>query len=425
MLLIAYIFGDQRLFFNQIILAIILIGQVYELVRYINKTNRELAKFILAIKHSDFSISFSKSKIGASFDELNTSFEEIIDLYKKAKIEKEAQFQYLRNVVSHINIGIISIEDESDITLMNRNADQLLKVNGIRNWQILKEKRPQFTSLVEEMGSEGRRLIELNINNEIHTLSLDISSLVLLDKTYKLLTFQDIRSEIEEKEIEAWHKLIRILTHEIMNSATPISSLTETMQMMLEKNELTEETIEDLRFSLKTIQKRSDGMLAFIDDYRKITKVPKPVFEMVDLPDLLKAIKMLTKADMAKENITLEVVLSDNIEVKLDPKLAEQILLNLIANATWALKKVSDKRIELTAYQEGNFFVIAVKDNGQGIPEKQLKEIFVPFFSTKPQGSGIGLSLTKQIMHLHHGFIKVDSVPGEGTTFYLHFPKSV
>lgn len=420
LVLLTTIYGDQRLFFNQIIFGIILIIQIWELLHYIQKTNRELAKFILAIKHGDISINFAKTKIGESFIDLSQAFEEIIEQYKTAKIEKEAQFQYLKNIVSHLSIGIISVEDNEKITLFNTSAEQILNKKGINNWRILKEQLPEFTASVESQLPDGRQLFELKTGSETQTLSLNVSTLSLLDKHYTLITLQDIKNEIEQKEIEAWHKLIRILTHEIMNSATPISSLTETMQMMLEKEPLSEETLNDLRFSLKTIQKRSDGMLAFIDDYRKITKVPKPKTEQVNLKEFLAEIELLTKAGLKKDNITLKVQ-SETITAEFDQKLIEQVLLNLIKNAQQALSETREAKIEINAFGKNNQVIIEVLDNGPGISEELKKEIFVPFFTTKKSGSGIGLSLSKQIMHLHGGTIKLRSNQDE-TIFSLYFP---
>lgn len=419
-MLLTTIYGDQRLFFNQIIFGIILIIQIWELLHYIQKTNRELAKFILAIKHGDISINFAKTKIGGSFIDLSQAFEEIIEQYKIAKIEKEAQYQYLKNLVSHLNIGIISVEDNEKITLFNTSAERILNNKGINNWRILKEQLPEFTQSVENQIPDGRQLFELKTEGETQTLSLNVSTLSLLDKSYTLITLQDIKNEIEQKEIEAWHKLIRILTHEIMNSATPISSLTETMQMMLEKDPISEETLSDLRFSLKTIQKRSDGMLAFIDDYRKITKVPKPKTELVNLKEFLAEIELLTKAGLKKDNITLKVQ-SETITAEFDPKLIEQVLLNLIKNAQQALSETREAKIEINAFEKNNQVIIEILDNGPGISEELKKEIFVPFFTTKKSGSGIGLSLSKQIMHLHGGTIKLRSNHGE-TIFSLYFP---
>lgn len=424
----ALIFGDDRLFFNQIILFIVLILQVAELLRFINHTNRELAKFLLAIKHRDFSINFSKSKVGQSFDELNEAFTEIINTYKNVKMENEGQFHYLKMVVSHINIGIISLENNESIVLINKTAEQVLNAEGVKNWKILKNKQSSFVQEIDAVGDTGRKLINIEAHGETRTLSVDVNSMIMLGKTYKLITFQDIKGEIEQTEIEAWHKLIRILTHEIMNSATPISSLTETMLSILEKDgqqkpleDLDNETIEDLRFSLKTIQKRSDGMLSFIDDYRKLTKVAKPKLEPVQVQELFNSIEHLMSSELNKENIRFESQIDGVATIQMDSHLIEQVLINLITNSIHALEGVTNPIISLRACKDHEKQVIEIKDNGCGIPKKELNQIFVPFFSTKKQGSGIGLSLSKQIMHLHGGNIKVSSELGEGTVISLFF----
>lgn len=428
LLALSYIFGDNRLFFNQIILFIILVIQVYELIRFLNYTNKELSKFILSIRHNDFSINFRRSKIGQSFEDLHDAFDDVIQAYEDAKIEKQAQFEYLRLVVGNINVGIISLENNEDIVLMNKPAERVLKVQGIKNWKILKEKSRGFTDQIQALGDSGRKLIELTIDGESQTLSVDVISMKMLEKDYKLITFQDIRGEIEQKEIEAWHKLIRILTHEIMNSATPISSLTETMQTVFEKegksktiDELENEDIEDLLFSLKTIQRRSNGMLSFIDDYRKLTKVAKPKLQVEAISDLFGAMEDLLKTEMTKLNIEFQSHIDEITDLKIDTSLIEQVLINLIKNSSHAVIKQANAKIELLAYSESGRAIIEIKDNGAGIPEKELREIFVPFFSTKKEGSGIGLSLSKQIMHLHGGTIRVKSEVGVGTSFYLSF----
>jgi nitrogen fixation/metabolism regulation signal transduction histidine kinase len=429
MVLIAAIFGDERLIFNHIILLVILTFQVTELIRFVNKTNRSIARFLFAIKHSDISINLSEKKSGSSFAELQTAFEEIMHSYKNIKIEKEANFHYLKHIIEHIKVGIISIENKEDIVLFNLPAEEILNVMGVKNWQILKEKQVYFVNEIERLGDEGKGLIEINTNQEVKTLSVDISSMKLLDKQYKVITFQDIKSEIELKEIEAWHKLIRILTHEIMNSITPITSLTETMQTMLSEDgqqkslqSLDDETIGDLLFSLKTIQKRSNGLIDFVGDYRKLTKVPQPVFEETNIQDLLQGMESLMRPALEKKGIALVVTIEEGVNMlSIDPKLIEQVLLNLITNSKHALADRANPSIELKAYQKNKTTFITVGDNGMGISKKEIQEIFTPFFSTKKEGSGIGLSLSKQIMYLHKGRISVNSMPNDQTTFILQF----
>ncbi len=428
-LLLAWILGDIRLFFNQIILGVIFIAQVIELIHFVNHTNRELARLFLSIRHSDFTVSFKENALGNSFQELQDSFSEIIHAYRVVKIEKEAQFQFLQMLVNQIQIGIISLQDDQ-IILINPTAERLMNISGLKNWKLIQQLNPALAVELEQLNEGGRKLIEVKLRDENKVLAVDVSTMIILNKTHKLITLQDLNSEIEQKEIEAWHKLIRILTHEIMNSVTPISSLTETMQSMLIDKEgkqksqqvLEDETISDIRFSLNTIQKRSERLLDFVDNYRKLTRVPKPVAEVVNLNEFLSNIEQLMKPELLRRQIQLTLTIeNESLQAKIDVTLVEQVIINLITNSTHALTDRADKIIHLKAYSKENHPVIEVTDNGTGIPEKELKEIFVPFFSTKKEGSGIGLSLSKQIMSLHGGSIRVSSQVNSGTSFYLQF----
>jgi len=429
-IIISLIFGDVRLFFNQIILGLLLIIQILELIRFVNHTNRELAKFFYAIRHSDFSITFKQSILGKSFKELQDSMVEIIQAYKQVKIEKEAQFHFLQMLVNHLHIGIIAIDDLEGIILINPTAENMMGMPGLKNWKLLKQHNPYFTKEIENLGSHGKKLLEMKSSYETHFLSVDVRTLIILDKPLKLITLQDINSEIEQKEIEAWHKLIRILTHEIMNSVTPISSLTETMQSLLKDRsgnekqlqDIQQETISDISFSLNTIQKRSDGLLHFVENYRKLTKVPKPHLEKTDIKIFFDAVEKLMSHELTRKKIAIKIEVATPVEIDLDPALMEQVLINLITNSIHALEGLRDPLIELKSYQKNKQIVIEVGDNGKGIPAKELGEIFIPFFTTKKEGSGIGLSLSKQIMSLHGGSIKVHSEVNAGTSFFLYFP---
>lgn len=430
-LVIAYIFGDRRLFFNQIILFLILAIQVAELIRFVNHTNRDLSRLFLAIRHSDFSVTFKQASLGKSFKALQESMKEIIEAYKKVKIEKEAQFHFLQMLVEQLHIGIISIEDQ-DVVLINRTAEQLLGIEGLKSWKFIKQFNPSFIGEVEQLGDQGRKLMEVKNVGGTKMISVDVRTPVILDKPLKLITFQDINSEIEQKEIEAWHKLIRILTHEIMNSVTPISSLTETMQGILQEkhgeqkslSKITEENIADIRFSLNTIHKRSEGLLTFVDNYRRITRIPRPELQVVNVKEFLTSIVHLMQPELKQKKIQLTLATNEeNLTVQLDQKLVEQVIINLITNSIHALGNSENPTIKILAYEQDKSIIIEVADNGKGIPEKELTEIFIPFFSTKKEGSGIGLSLSKQIMSLHGGRIRAISVYGAGATFYLHFRK--
>ncbi|HEY9048422.1 MAG TPA: ATP-binding protein, partial [Ohtaekwangia sp.] len=247
---------QQHMFFNLITLSIIFILLLIELIYFVNNTNRELARFFTGIRHSDFTMTFYEAYKGKSFRELEDSMQQILDAYKQVKIEKEAQYQFLQLLINQLPIGILSLEGETIVSI-NSTAEKLLEATGTKNLSLIKQRHPWMTAI---LGEQGSRLIELKRHNDTIPLAVQVSSSRILEKNYTLITLQDIRSEIEQKEIEAWHKLIRILTHEIMNSVTPIASLTETMQSMLtdksgqvkEIQAITTDTLGDIRFSLNT-----------------------------------------------------------------------------------------------------------------------------------------------------------------------------
>lgn len=427
---LAFIFARTDLFFNQVILLGIIIIQVTELIRFVTYTNRELARLLLAIRYSDFSISFKGKKHGKSFQELQDAFVEIIEAFKKVSVEKEAQFKFLQVIIENIKVGLIAIKEDYEVELMNQQAEELLGIDKPKYLKQLLQLKPDFLQEVNEMLDNERKLIELTRKDKKLQISIQVNRLKILNLRYTLITFQNIKSEIETKEIEAWHKLIRILTHEIMNSVTPITSMTETMLMMLgdgdgikKAAEIDQETIDDLSFSLKTIQKRSDGLLHFVDDYRKLTKIKNLHIEVVDIKELLTSLEQLLKADMNEAKTSLNIDIQEGLQIRLDRPLIEQVLINLITNAKHAVRDSQHPEIQIRAYADLRHHYIEVSDNGIGVDLEKQEQIFVPFFSTKPEGSGIGLSLSKQIMKKHGGDLTLTSIPKEGATFTLEFSK--
>lgn len=426
---LAFIFAKTELFFNQIILVSVIIIQVSELIRFITYTNRELAKLLLAIRYSDFSISFKGKKRGKSFQELQDAFVEIIDAFKKVSVEKEAQFKFLKVIVDHINVGIIAIKEDYEIELMNQSATDTLKVTVPNYWKQFQQLLPHFAEEISHMDDNERKLMELNIKGDALQISVHLTRIKILNYRYNIITFQDIKSEIEQKEIEAWHKLIRILTHEIMNSVTPITSLSETMLMLLQTeekkqkpiSEVTEEDMEDLTFSLNTIQKRSEGLLHFVDDYRRLTKIKQLELEKLPVKAVVEDITNLMQSEFKRENIVLKTDIRSDFEIAIDEKLVAQVLINLLTNARHAVEGVENPEVKIKAYYEERNKVIEIQDNGCGIEPQKMDQIFIPFFSTKEQGSGIGLSLSKQIMKKHKGDLRVRSEQGQGASFFLVF----
>lgn len=425
----AIIFGRADLFFNQIILGILITIQVVDLIRYVRSTNRDLAKFLLAIKNADFTVGFGQERDN-SFQSLHNAFREILDSYRRMNAEREAQYHYLTLLVSHINVGIISLRGDDAIALMNRAALDLLQTETYHYWHNLQRKYPQLVQETEALLEGESKLIELTVGGKIKRLSVQVSSAILLQESYRIVTLQDIEQEINQSEVDAYHKLIRILTHEIMNSVTPIASLSETLLMLLQDEdgqprpwkEVGETYLEDVVYSLQTIGKRSDGLLHFVEDYRTLTKLPPPQPEKVPVYHLLHTVGRLMQAELQQQGIDLHIHTEpEELALWGDPRMIEQVLINLVTNSIQALAATATPNIALRGYASPHQVVIEVADNGAGIEVDKVDQIFVPFFSTKAQGSGIGLSLSRHIMTLHRGAIGVQSEPAVKTTFFLYF----
>lgn len=431
LVLLAWLIGKGDLWFTSVSILLLLLIQGYELIHFVNRTNRELTKFLYAVKYEDYSVSFSDPKLGKSFSNLNDTFNEIIEKFKSARIEKESQFQLFKLILEKINVGIITVNDQGEIGIVNQAASSLLDIPQLHQWERLKARYPDFCATVDELSFGGRKLVQIDTLSGLKELSIDVNPVRLTGSSHYIIAFQDIKDEIEQKEIEAWHKLIRILTHEIMNSITPITSLTETMRSLLKNDEgqakhateLDDETVQDIILALNTIHRRSVGMLEFVNDYRKLTKIPAPTFEIVKVCEMFEDIHSLMKSELTKRKIEFEMLCNNkNLVIRCDRKLIEQVVINLMTNSFAALSEVEKPKITVSAEVNEKRITIFVKDNGSGIEKDKLERIFIPFYSTKRDGTGIGLSLSKNIMKIHNGSITVSSVPNESTRFALAFP---
>jgi nitrogen fixation/metabolism regulation signal transduction histidine kinase len=423
-----FIFGESDLFFSQIIVFSLILLLSFELIRFVNRTNKELKKLFNSIRHQDFSASFGQRKLGRSFDDLSEVLSEVVRAFRNVKIEKEAQLQLLQVIIDQINVGIVAVKSQHEIVLINKKAIDILEIPGLSTWNIDFPLINKIDKEIYAMKSQGNKLLEIKIGDEIKQLSFHVNKTVFLEEDLSLMTFHDIRSEIEQKEIEAWYKLIRILTHEVMNSITPLSSLTETILMLLENKdgtpkdiaEISNEEVVDIRNSIKTIQGRSVGILDFVDAYRRLTNIPHPEFEQVKIKEIIDRVESLFSGDLKKKKIMLQKNLQNpELSIHADKHLIEQVLINLLSNSIYALEKSFKPKIIIKVYAGKYQTTIDVIDNGKGISDEKIDKVFIPFFSTRDGGSGIGLSLSKQIIYLHHGRIKVKSSEGKGTTFRI------
>ena len=383
-----------------IVIGLVLLYQLYALVHYVERANRDLTRFLNAIRYADFSQTFVTGGLGSSFDELKTAFNEVLDAFRQARAEKEEQARYLQTVVQHIGVGLIVFDNAGAVSLINNAAKRLLGVPRLGHIADLNRVNPILTTTLQNLGPQGRDLVSLE---EIR-LALHASVFQIGDRKHTLVALHDIGPDLDEKEMEAWQNLIRVLTHEIMNSITPIASLAATADGMLKDDALDAETTEDIRTAVSTIQRRSEGLLHFVEAYRDLTRVPAPSFEIVPVAGLFARVEQLMRPQFAESAVELHTEVNPpSLELTADPEQVEQILINLLRNAREATAGRAGARVDLTAHLAHDKVVVEVADNGPGIVEEALGKVFIPFFTTKPDGSGIGLSLCRQIMRLHRG----------------------
>jgi len=413
------------------ILGILFIYQIYALIRYVEKTNRDLTHFLQSIKYSDFSQTFKDDGLGSSFEALRSAFNEVMNAFRKTRTEKEEHYRYLQTVVQHIGVGLVAFQPNGEVELINTAAKRILKVPHLKNIKSLESWSKPLVTTLFKLKSKEKALVKVEDDNELLHLALYATEYKLGGQNYALVSVQNIHSELEEKEIEAWQKLIRVLTHEIMNSITPIASLASTINELIKESynirssgeNINTESLTDIRHASQTIQKRSQGLLHFVDAYRNLTLIQKPNFQIFAIKELFARVEKLMQTHIKDKSINFKVSIEpQSLELAADPELIEQVLINLLLNALHAVKSRKKARIDLDACLDGRGkILLQVKDNGPGILEENLEKIFVPFYSTKEGGSGIGLSLSRQIMRLHNGFIGVHSEPNVETVFTLRF----
>ncbi len=414
-----------------ILLGLITILQISSMLQYIQKTNRYLTTFLESIRYSDFSRSFKIEGLGSAYDELQIAFNHVIEDFQKIRTEREEHYHYLQNVIQHIGISLIAFRKDGHVEMMNNSAKKLFQKNRLNNIKELKKYSEGLVRTLKELKPGKRKLVQVSDENIILQLAIYSTEFKLSNRTIKLVSIQNIQSELEEQEMAAWQKLISVLTHEIMNSITPIASLSATVNDLLKDidttdnipQEIDDEIVIDIRNSLTTIHKRSTGLIRFVESYRNLTKIPKPEFEIIPAKNIFTNVKLLMEEELHKSNISCKrSIIPETLEVTADQQQIEQVLLNLIKNSQHALEGQENGKIELNAFLDKRGKVaIQVVDNGPGILEDVIDKIFIPFFTTKANGSGIGLSLSRQIMRFHGGTITANSEPNVKTEFTLKF----
>ncbi len=411
-----------------VIMVPVIVYQVLELYRFQRKAHDELDQFVESVHYRDFSRYFDVKHAPVELQPLRKGFTEINTTFKVISKEKETQYQYLQKILELIDTGILSFKEHNgEVVWMNESLKKMLELPYLKTIHSLQRRDSELYRQIMILRPGENKVAIAHLDKDSFKVLLSATTFQTDGQKYKLIAFQNVNEALDETESKAWQKLLSVMTHEIMNSVAPISSLAETLKHRLQKSNKNSDaepgSMDDLELGIDTIKRRSEGLLKFAETYRNLNKITTLNLQKVYVRDLFENMHQLMEPTLDQKNIELEIILKDpDLQLDADTNLVEQILINLIVNAIEAVKDRAEPRIILSAYTSTNRrTVIRVADNGIGMPEEVVDKIFIPFFSTKKNGSGIGLSLCKQIMMLHRGNVQVQSIEGQGTAFLMNF----
>ncbi len=406
---------------------VIFILSIVNLIIYVNQTNRKTANILKTFKNLD---SIPDEKKGESFDQLKGSIDGIISTIKEVNIDKEVEHQYFEQTLGKIDTAVISYDATGTITLFNKAAEAMLGVANPTSIISLTDKRNELSPLFNITGEN--KPVKIVIQKESRVIkALGQNSLITLNgRGIRIVTLTDITNQLTDEEIASYSKLIRVMTHEIMNSVSPLKSLLNTLTQLYSKDgkrispsEVTATDIDNTLLALNAMHKRTLGLLQFVDSYRKLTKIPQPIKQSVYAKDLLDGIATLKQPDAYTKGIEISTaIVPSGLMVDIDEGLMNQVLINLVTNAIESTGNGGKINLSASINRSG-LAEIRVDDNGSGIEPDLLDKVFTPFFTTKKEGSGIGLSLSREVIRLHGGGIDLISSPQSGTTVIIQLPR--
>lgn len=398
----------------------------WELFRMMTKTQDELNQFLDSVQYRDFSRHFDVRHAPEELKPLRKGFNQINSAFKVISKEKETQYLYLAKILELVDTGILSYELASgEVIWMNESLKAILGIPYLKSIQSLQQRDHELYAEVVSLKAGDSKIVSITRDYQTRKLVLSMTAFHTDDKIFRLVAFQNVNEALDETESLAWQKLLSVMTHEIMNSVAPISSLANTLKLRVAEMAAASETdaLEDIELGIDTIRRRSEGLMRFSQVYRNLNKIASANLQQIPVRTLLENVRQLMSPTLSNKNILLDIHQQDiKLQLEVDTNLIEQVLINLLVNAIEALREVAEPKIIITAsLGNHNKVIIKVADNGAGMAPELLDKIFVPFFSTKKSGSGIGLSLCKQIMLLHRGQILVQSAEGKGSVFTLQF----
>jgi two-component system nitrogen regulation sensor histidine kinase NtrY len=405
----------------------LVIYSVLDLIRFQRKAQDEVNQFVESIHYRDFSRHFDVRRAPNELKPLRKGFNEINTTFKLISRERETQYHYLQKILELVDTGLLSYEQETGETgWINEAFKNLIGVPYLKTVHSLEKREPALYADIIKLKPGEANVLSITRNQQQVKMLVTASIMRSDEKLYKLVAFQNVSEALDETESKAWSKLLNVMTHEIMNSVAPISSLADTLKNRLQSPEIIgsvdSSDLEDIELGIDTIKRRSEGLLKFTESYRSLNKITKLDLDKILVRNMFENLNSLMRPTLEKKNIELEIILRDPaLAIEADINLIDQVMINLLVNAIEAVKDKPEPRITLSAEVKNNKALVKIMDNGLGMPPELLDKIFIPFFSTRKTGSGIGLSLCKQIMLLHKGNIQVQSTEGKGATFILQF----
>ncbi|WP_206485478.1 ATP-binding protein [Thalassotalea sp. G2M2-11] len=413
-----------------LLMCIVIVLLLTELFRFVKKTNEELTRFLDAARYKDFSQRFALADLGTGFGELGKTFDEILHHLQTERASQEEEYKHLKAIVEHVPVPLISYHSDQRVTLWNNAARKLFGSNTVTKLSDLSQFNDSFAQQLATMTIGETKLIDVYIDGMAHRLNVSTTQITTHQSQEILVSMQDIQTELDSAQLTAWQDLVKVLTHEIMNSITPVASLAKTAVDLIDdiKQQTSQlptftEELDDVANAVQTVANRSDGLMNFVGSYRRLTHLPAPDRKTVNISELLEQVKVLATQSWQEKNIELTIdIAPSTLDVYIDPNMVEQVLINLLQNAEHAVQDKANGIIDIRAkLNKRGHVMIEIADNGVGIEKHTIDKIFVPFFTTKRNGSGVGLALTRQVMLAHGGHIKVQSECNTGTTFTLIF----
>jgi two-component system, NtrC family, nitrogen regulation sensor histidine kinase NtrY len=434
LMVLAYLLSQPGFYAGTLLLILIIVFQGWEISQFVARTNQELSRFLDAVRYADFSQKFDLDTLGAKFPVLGDTLNGIMARYRDDRSQQEADLNHLQALIEQVPIPLISLANNGQLTLWNNAARRLFGAVDLAQASHLQQFGEAFYRAITDIRVGERRLVKLLSDDQELTLAVVASEMTSAGHSEKILSLQNIQQELDDTQLDAWQELVRVLTHEILNSITPVASLSKTSVQLLEdltdrlsaELELSDDLgdeLADIKEAVETVARRSDGLMNFVASYRKLTRLPSPQRESFSIRDLFDGLMRIMAARDDASNIAVTTrIMPESLMLQADRAMIEQVLINLLQNASQANTSKATVEVSLGArLNRRGQIAIEVADNGPGIPAALVKRVFVPFFTTRRDGSGVGLALSRQIMIAHGGNISAGRAPAGGALITLNF----